>query len=224
MDKDLQELIRENIIDQETAQRILKFYERKNKKEPNRLVFIFGIIGAVLIGLGIILIIAHNWDEYTKFTKSALAFLPLVLGQISCFYTFLKKKNSPVWTEASSVFLFFSIGATISMIAQIYHIDGDLSKFILTWMILALPQIYILNSSSTSLFFISGITFYASEIGYDHFPSQFPFGYIILLLLIAPHYYQLLKNTPDSNYANLHSRFISFSLLIVLGTFSKSNE
>ena len=224
MIKDLPELISENIIDQETAQRILKFYEKKNQKEPNRLVFIFGIIGAILIGLGIILIIAHNWDQCSKLTKSILAFLPLVIGQVSCFYAFLKKKNNPVWTGASSVFLFFSIGATISMIAQIYHIDGDLPDFILTWMVLALPQIYILNSSSTSLFFITGITYYAAEIGYDHFPSQFPFSYLILLLLIAPHYYQLLKTAPNSNYANLHSRLISLSLLIALGTFSKSNE
>ncbi len=224
MIKDLQELIRENIIDTETAQRIFKFYEKKNQKQPNRLVLIFGIIGAILIGVGIILIIAHNWDEYNKFTKSVLAFLPLLIGQASCFYTFLKKKNNLAWTEASSVFLFFSIGATISMIAQIYHIDGDLSDFILTWMILALPQVYILNSSSTSLFFISGITYYAAELGYSHFPSQFPFAYIVLLLLIVPHYYQLLKNSPKSNFANLHSRIISFSLLITVGTFSKSNE
>lgn len=92
MIKDLPELIEANVISQETAERISDYYHQKKNKEPNRLIAVFGIIGAILVGMGIILIVAHNWDDFGRTTKSILAFLPLLLGQASCAFALIKKK------------------------------------------------------------------------------------------------------------------------------------
>ncbi|MFT6335528.1 MAG: putative membrane protein [Saprospiraceae bacterium] len=60
---DIEKLIGEGIISEETANRIKNYYKSKEVKSSNRLLVIFGVLGAFLIGLGIILILAHNWDQ-----------------------------------------------------------------------------------------------------------------------------------------------------------------
>ena len=144
--KDLQNLVEADIITEDIADDIRKFYQNKSSPPSNRLFIVFGILGAILVGLGIILIIAHNWNELSRFTKTCFAFLPLLIGQILCGYTLLKKRDSIAWREGSSVFLFFSVGASISLVSQIYNIPGDLSSFLLTWMLVCLPIVYIMRS------------------------------------------------------------------------------
>ncbi|MBK8363009.1 MAG: DUF2157 domain-containing protein [Bacteroidetes bacterium] len=222
--KDLQELLNANVISQSTADQITEYYKNKKNKEPNRLIAVFGIVGAILVGMGIILIVAHNWDNFNRFTKSLLAFLPLIAGQILAAYAMIKKKDQKVWIEGTSAFLFFSVGACIAMISQIYHISGELPDFILTWMLLALPQIYIMNSSVASLFYLTGINYYVMEVGYSRFYSLESLIFWVLLIAMIPHYIMLLKKKAESNYAVLHSRLIPISIMIGLGSSAEKNE
>ena len=61
--KDLPELVSANIISQDTAQQITDFYKRKLETAPNRQLFIFGILGALLVGIGVMFIVANQWDD-----------------------------------------------------------------------------------------------------------------------------------------------------------------
>ncbi|WP_435623525.1 DUF2157 domain-containing protein [Flagellimonas sp.] len=222
--KDLQNLVEADIITEDIADDIRKFYQKKSSPPSNRLFIVFGILGAILVGLGIILIIAHNWDELSRFTKTCFAFLPLVIGQVLCGYTLLRKQDSIAWREGSSVFLFFSVGASISLVSQIYNIPGDLGSFLLTWMLVCLPIVYIMRSSATSLFFIIGITWYACEASYWSYPYEDSYMYWLLFLGILPYYYLLYKKSPSSNFTILHNWFIPLSLTIVLGTLADRTE
>lgn len=222
--KDLPELIEAGVISLEKAAEIRNYYQKKTGKSQNRLVIVFGILGAVLVGLGLILIIAHNWDELTRSTKTFLALLPLIAGQLICVYVLLNKRESVAWRESASVFLFFAVGASISLVSQIYNIPGNLSSFLLTWMVLCIPLVYILKSSVTSLLVIIGITYYACETSYWHFPNEISGGYWLLLTLMLPHYYLLYKRKPESNFLLMHHWFIPLSLTICLGTLSENSE
>jgi uncharacterized membrane protein len=67
---DLQELVSKGLISNDQAINIQGYYQ-SNKKSPNiTLMIIFASIGAILIGLALILILAHNWDEMHRFTKT----------------------------------------------------------------------------------------------------------------------------------------------------------
>ena len=66
LDRQLAELLDADIINSDTAQKITAFYNTKEQSKPNRLFTIFGVLGALLSGLGIILIIAHNWDDMPR--------------------------------------------------------------------------------------------------------------------------------------------------------------
>jgi len=222
--KDIPELVEAEVISQETADKIRNYYQEKGGQSPNKLFIIFGILGAILVGLGIILIIAHNWDELSRTLKTSFAFLPLIVGQLLCVFTLIKKEESIAWRESATAFLFFAVGGSISLISQIYNIPGNLSAFLLTWMLLCLPLIYLMKSSVTSLLYLIGITYYAGETCYWSRPSSESYTYWILLLLVLPYYYLLYKKRPQSNFMIFHNWLVPLSVIITLGTVSKSTE
>lgn len=222
--KDIPELIEAGVISESTGNDIREYYKNKNGSSHNRLFIVFGVLGAILVGLGIILIIAHNWDELSRLTKTILAFLPLLLGQVLCGFVLLKKPDHTAWRESGTAFLFFSIGATISLVSQIYHIPGNLSSFILLWMLLSLPLIYLMKSSIASLLYLIGITYYACETSYWSYPSTESYRYWLLLLPALPHYYLLYKKKPKSNFMFFHNWLVPLSIVITLGTIAKNKD
>ncbi len=103
----IDELINADIISVEIGNKILEYYKSKETSPSNRLLIVFGILGAILVGLGVILIIAHNWDNFPRSIKTIFAFIPLIFGQLLCLYVLLQKNNNIAWKESSSAFLFF---------------------------------------------------------------------------------------------------------------------
>ncbi|MGO3183082.1 MAG: DUF2157 domain-containing protein [Aequorivita sp.] len=218
INKDLPELLKAGIISPETAEQIQEYYKSKGGSSSNRLFVAFGILGSILVGLGIILIIAHNWDELSRATKTIFAFLPLVIGQIICGFVLLKKSNNTTWRESATVFLFFGMCACIALVGQIYHIPGNLSSFLLMWMLLCLPLVYIMKSSTAALLYLIGITYYAVETSYFSHPMSQSYIYWGLLLAVFPHCYFLFRNHPKSNFLRVENWLIPISITIVLGT------
>jgi uncharacterized membrane protein len=216
--KDLPELIQAQVISQETADRITAYYKSREGASSNRQLVAFGILGAMLVGLGIILIIAHNWDDLPRVAKTGFAFLPLIVGQVLCWYVLRRQMEQTGWRESTAAFLFFAVGASISLVSQIYNIPGDLSAFMFTWMLLCLPIVYVMRSSMASLLYIAGITYYAVQNGYWTFPHAESYTYWLLLTAILPHYYNLFVSNPRSNFTTFHHWLVSVSLSIALGT------
>jgi len=222
--KSLAELVEAQVISVKTSADILGYYKNKSSKSQNRLFIVFGALGSMLIGLGIILIIAHNWDDFSILLKTTLAFLPLLIGQAICVYVIIKKSNSVAWRESSAVFLFFLVGSSISLVSQIYNIPGNLSSFLLSWMALCLPVIYLLRSSILSLLVIIGLTYYACETSYWTFRGEQPYGYWIGISLIFPYYISLVRKNPRSNFAQFHHWLIPLSIIVCLGIVVQSAE
>ncbi len=216
--KEITELLNAGVINSETADRINQYYDSKTEPSSNKLVIIFGILGAILVSLGIILILAHNWDSLSRSIKTVIAFIPLVAGQAICGYTLLKRQESVTWREAGSAFLFFSVGACIGLLSQIYNVSGNLASYLFTWMLLCVPVIYVMRSSMTSLLYIAGITWYACEIGYWGHSTHGTYIYWGMLLLVLPYYYMLYRKRTESNFFTFHNWFIPLSVVIVLGT------
>ena len=222
--KDLEELTNEGFISAQQAESIQQFYDKKPAKDSKRLLTVFGIFGAILVGLGIILILAHNWDQLLRSAKTLIAFIPLIVGQLLCFYSLIKKNDHPSWRESASVFLVFGIGSSISLISQIYNIPGSISEFMLTWVFLSVPLVYLMRSSATSLLVIAGITFYAMDFGYFNYPNQVPWTFLVVWFAVIPYYVIHHINNGSSNFSIFHHWFIPLSLTIVLGTFASRYE
>ena len=218
--KDLSELVNASIISGETANDIASYYKRKQESSPNRQLLIFGILGALLVGTGLMFIVANQWDQFSQSARTTCAFLLLIIPQLFCVYVLVTKTEKVIWSDIAALLLFFAVGANISLVSQIYHINGDFSTFLMTWMILTVPLVYLLDASALSLAYlfmsmIFGLS--ASESG-AFLNEEYLFW--ILFILPIPRYYQLSQKNPTNVLVILHHWMIPYVLTQTLFTVS----
>ncbi|MEL1246388.1 DUF2157 domain-containing protein [Flavobacterium sp. DGU11] len=214
--KELPELVVNDIITSDTAQRIEAYYASKKVPRENNLLTIFGVIGAVLTGLGIILIFAHNWDTFPKSIKTMLALLPLIAFQGLTAYTIIAKKEAR-WKEPAGVLLFFAVGASIALVAQIYNIPGNLGSYLCTWTLLCLPLIYILRSNALALLHIVFSTWYACEWSSE--TNGRPWMYLFFIAAFIPFYIERHRSQPVSGITAFLNLALPVSGAIALAMF-----
>ncbi|WP_299610645.1 DUF2157 domain-containing protein [uncultured Aquimarina sp.] len=222
--KELQQLVADQVISEDISNKISEYYDQKRRRQPNKLFTIFGIFGSLLIGSGIILMLAHNWDDFSRMTKTILAFVPLFLGQLIAGYSILKDK-SRTWKEASGTFLFFAVGASISLVSQIYNISGDLGDFLKTWTLLCLPLLYLLRSHAVGLLVILLGTYYAAEVGiWSYRSNNIPWFYILFVLGVLLHYWLQVRKHITTNTTTIFNWILPASFMVGLGAFISNNS
>lgn len=164
--QELPDLIAKEILTQETADKIRRHYgDVKIVSKTAVMLIILGAIGALLIGLGIILLFAHNWENLSRFTRAVLSLAPLVIGQALALWVLRQRPQSGAFKEGSAIFLSLMVGASISLISQTYNIPGDVSAFILTWMLLIVPLVYFMQASIPAVIYLIGITCWSGTRG-----------------------------------------------------------
>ena len=219
----LDELESAGVISADTAQGIDAYYKAKQNNSSNKLFTAFGILGAVLVGLGIILILAHNWDNFSRTTKTIWAFTPLLIGQLFAGITWFKKLGT-AWRETAATFLFFAVGASLALVSQIYNIPGSTSSFLFSWIALTAPIMYLLRSHAAAILHIIFATYYASNLGY--FEQIFigsvtvvPWYYLAMLAWLIPFYYNLVRKDSKGLMQGVYHWLVPLSLTICTGTF-----
>ncbi|MHB9138394.1 MAG: DUF2157 domain-containing protein, partial [Victivallaceae bacterium] len=148
------------IISPESADALQQHYQSILPPKTNfqQLVTIFfGILSAALTGAGIILILAHNWDEIPRQARAGMALIPLCAAAGLGFYT-LKKSKSAAWRESAAIFTALASAAAIALISQTYQMGGTLKDFLFTWMLLFFLLIYIFNSAATFVIYAFALT------------------------------------------------------------------
>jgi uncharacterized membrane protein len=113
-------------------------------------VVIFAGFGAVVLGLGVILLFAYNWDQMHKFAKLAVVFAALALAHGTALG--LRRRES--WGGfAESVQLLGTMlfGAGIWLVAQIYHISAHYPNAFIVWALGALLLAWLIPSVSQGL-------------------------------------------------------------------------
>jgi uncharacterized membrane protein len=217
--KDIDQLIAAGVIDVETAERMRQYYAEKTPLTENRFGTLLFIAGALLVGSGIVLIVAHNWDMLSPGWRTIFALLPLAVTQALSLFVFNKKRNQQAWMESAAVLLFFAVGTSISLLSQIYHISGTLSGFLLTWVMLTLPLVYLLSSSVVALLLLAAVTWYGCLEGYGNENLIGVFTYVLLMICLLPHYYIVSRRNPSSNNVSFFHWFFCISIIATLGTF-----
>ncbi len=109
-------------------------------------LIVFTSAGAVVIGLGVILLFAYNWDDIPKFGK-----LALILGAtIGAHWAGLRCRERDDWRKPLGAVLHLlgtmMYGAGIWLIAQIYNINEHFPNGFLLWALGALLLAWVLDS------------------------------------------------------------------------------
>src|SRR5437763_4800068 len=171
---ELPELVRSGVLNHETADALQRHYSSHPGGEPRRIGFILSaVLGSLLIGAGIILLVAHNWDFLSRPVRCATAFMPLILSQTLAVFVLIRRKGSAPWRETAAIFNVAAIGTAIALVSQTYQIQGDFARFILVWMILSLPIVYLFQTSvGLSVYFVGAAVWVVSSKHDDFFGAH----------------------------------------------------
>src|ERR1043166_7960546 len=145
---ELPELVANGVLSPETADALRQHYSSRPTEPPRRLGFILSaILGSLLVGAGVVLLVAHNWDFLSRPVRCAIAFTPLLLSQVLAVFVLVRRNQSAAWRETAAILNVAAIGTAIALVSQTYQMQGDFARFILVWMILALPIVYLFQTS-----------------------------------------------------------------------------
>jgi uncharacterized membrane protein len=142
------------IITEEQAHTILSQYEGELPEEAaeeaakgrSRVITSISIIGSVLIGIGVLLIVASHWDEIPDFLRFILlagtTFATYYLGWRLEFET----KTKPRLGHALIFLASIMVGATIFLTAQIFNVNANAHWLVFLWFLAISPLCYPFNS------------------------------------------------------------------------------
>lgn len=140
----------EGIVSPEQADRLRARYAAPADAVPWGLL-VFATAGAVVIGLGVILLFAYNWDGIPKFGKLALVFLALIGAHAGGVRLLARGGWQSKLGEALAALGTMFYGAGIWLVAQIYNIDEHYPNGFLFWALGALAMAWAIRSTANGL-------------------------------------------------------------------------
>ncbi len=142
------------VISAEKSVDIRAYYATHTQGGVHWALIAFAILGSLLIGAGIILLFAHNWDDLSRSTRAFLSLCPVSIGAILSV-TALLKDGGIARRESAGIFHSLAVGASIALIGQTYHLPSDIPAFLLTWALLVLPLMFLLHSTGAYLIYLA---------------------------------------------------------------------
>lgn len=184
---ELPELQRRGVLDAATAERLLQHYADPVMATPvtaaRRSQILTAILGALLVGLGLLLLVAHNWEAWSRAMRVAVSVVPLVLAQGLGLWVLLRRHQDTAWTEGVAVFGLAAFAAALALVGQLYHFPSDLDRYLLTVGLMGLPLVYLFRSSVVA----AGVA--AAALGWtlSSHPRPDPAAIVLLFAALLPH-------------------------------------
>ena len=183
-----------------------------------RLVTILAILGAVLLGLGVILFFASNWDGIPRTVKLALLLIGVPTTYIIGYWLRYGRGYPRVGVAAIFLAAIF-YGAGVHLVAQSYHVPVNDPRLFLFWFLGVLPLAYLTRSQAilvlSILLFLVSVGFWLPLWldGMDAVPFLvFPLYLVLGLMLFSLGRFQALFDLTRS-YAK------AYEILGLLTTF-----
>jgi len=216
--EEVDDLVASGVISAESGAALRRHYETKiEQKDSGGRVVLLSVLGATLIGAGIILIIAHNWDNLGRPARTALSLLPLLASLAISLWTLLRRAGSTAWREGAGVAQCAGVAASIALVSQTYHISGELSDFLCTWLILTLPIPYLLRAVVPALIYLAGIAVWAGTSFDLYQGNQGAPGYWLFLAGILPFYGMAVRRDRLGKWTAWLSAVLGLSMAFGLG-------
>ena len=181
----------EGLVRDDQARRILARYglQRDGSAAPrarHRMAQAVALLGAILVGTGIVLVVGANWDVIPPLLRLAVLMAGIALCYASGFWLAHVRRLYPGVGRALILLGSLAWGASIFLVAQSYHAgaEGGERTAVLIWLLGVLPLVHVLRSPEhAALAVILLAIWYGWTLG-DH-PARFPTPppYFLLLIL-----------------------------------------
>ncbi len=134
--------VRQGLVDDHTRDRILATYEVQSAERRGLLALI--LLGALMFGIGVLLLIGYNWARLPVNGKIAIVMGSVALAFAASAVTFARQHRLTGETLAFIGVLLY--GNAIWLIAQVLHIRGNFPDAFMWWAIGALACAWLVRS------------------------------------------------------------------------------
>lgn len=166
-----------NTITRQQADKLLSLYPVRDSINLGRLLLT--AVGAIMIGLGVILLFAYNWDDMPKYAKLSVIFGSLITAHSLGLWFMTRNK---LLSEGMFVLGTMLMGSAIFLVGQIYHLDTHYPDAFLLWSAGALLLAWALPSLPQAFMAIILVSiWHVTEVVDFNFSNQ----YALLLILVA---------------------------------------
>ncbi|MHC1683172.1 MAG: DUF2157 domain-containing protein [Clostridiaceae bacterium] len=160
------------------------------------------LVGAVLVGLGILTFVGSNWEYLSKLQKFIIILLTFVV------FNGVSYKLYNIYPKTSKSFMYIAIitfGSGIFLIGQMFNLGGDFETALLLWSLGIIPY---------ALFFRDRIILIFSSILMVLYINQYlsENKFSLILLFVIPVFYYV------GSYFNLDKLVLFLNNILVLGT------
>lgn len=175
LNEELNQLKNSGLISEDQLRSITNFYEIR----PHLgFVSIMLIIGALLLGLGILTFVASNWKFLSKAGKFSIIIILFCLSNLTSY------KLSESYPRTSLSFMYISVltyGAGIFLVAQIFNYGGEFTNAFLLWAVGIIP--YIVLFKDKLLFILCDVFLIIYVMGQFNF-NNIPFFIFVLCPMV----------------------------------------
>ena len=128
LDEQLPAWEREGIVTTDGARKLRERYPAEPQGGLAQLVV--GAVGALLIGTGLIAVLAFNWDDFPRWVRLVLALGPLAVTQAVSWWVLGRGESAKPWQrEAAALVQTLAVGAAMALVSQIYNLPGKWTDF-----------------------------------------------------------------------------------------------
>lgn len=176
----------EGLIDESQAGSISDRYQLDDlaTEATGKLLMAIYLIGAFLIGVGIVSFVAYHWNAMGKGLKLSIIFTAMLASHVAGFYLWKVKDVFPKLGHSLICLGTLIFGANIGLIAQMFHIKGEWNGLFLPWAIGAIVMAYAVGSAPNAviglitsfIWFIGTLDWYGDAAWWYPFAAAALFG------------------------------------------------
>jgi len=152
---------KDGVIESSQAEAIIRRYgiDKKGYK-PGNVITALSTLAAILVGVGVILFFASNWEMIPDIVKVILLLIATFGTYYAGYILRFEKKTYPMAGHALLFLGSIFVGATIFLIAQIFNINANFHWLFLLWFIVIAPIGYMFDSKPTVGLYLLIFTFW----------------------------------------------------------------
>ncbi len=138
LSKYLGEWVEKGLISAGQEEQIFAYETARGSEQKTKWVFYgFIILGVTVIGIGVISLVAANWEKIPPSVKLANNFLMLLATAYGVFR--MDNRDNDILFDAMAAFFAFLCMASIGLISQVFHTGGELYQALTFWLVIVLP-------------------------------------------------------------------------------------
>lgn len=203
--KKINEWQRENIIDDVTAEKIVK-YEQSHSK--NIVLWAFGGMGSFAIIVGLVSVIAANWSQIPDSLKLASDLLMCLLLATTLYWSCTRQEKSSghLWLREVLVVVYYGfVLASMALIGQTYQLGGSVSELLLVWTLVTIPLVLLARGNFITLLWLAAMSItyvFNVEALHDFIRSMTSVSadlvtsFVISLYVLGPLFFMLISRIP----------------------------